>query len=165
MNGSLFFSKVDETHTGSYTCTPYNELGTDGPSPIIHVIVLRPPIFTQRPKQIYIHKLGEDVHFTCEAADRDGHHHPTVSWARVSYFFTFCFSRMRFIFWFMDAHFHERFQLTVGGTTDSLLPVYVKYRYHWYRSFMDLTLFFTVKKFLDLTIFFLQNEGKFSFSF
>lgn len=84
MNGSLFFSKVDETHTGSYTCTPYNELGTDGPSPIIHVIVLRPPIFTQRPKQIYIHKLGEDVHFTCEAADRDGHHRPTVSWARVS---------------------------------------------------------------------------------
>ncbi|KAL5281061.1 hypothetical protein ACFFRR_004838 [Megaselia abdita] len=82
VNGSLFFSKVDETHTGSYTCTPYNELGTDGPSPIIHVIVLRPPIFTQRPKQIYIHKLGEDVHLTCEAADRDGHHHPTVSWAR-----------------------------------------------------------------------------------
>lgn len=93
VNGSLFFSKVDETHTGSYTCTPYNELGTDGPSPIIHVIVLRPPIFTQRPKQIYIHKLGEDVHFTCEAADRDGHHHPTVSWARVSTFSAFVYVR------------------------------------------------------------------------
>lgn len=31
-NGSLYFSKVDETHAGSYTCTPYNELGTEGPS-------------------------------------------------------------------------------------------------------------------------------------
>lgn len=37
-NGSLYFSKVDETHSGSYTCTPYNELGTEGPSPSITVV-------------------------------------------------------------------------------------------------------------------------------
>ncbi|KMQ92911.1 protein turtle [Lasius niger] len=36
-NGSLYFSKVDETHSGSYSCTPYNELGTEGPSPSITV--------------------------------------------------------------------------------------------------------------------------------
>jgi len=37
-NGSLYFSKVDETHSGSYSCTPYNELGTEGPSPSITVV-------------------------------------------------------------------------------------------------------------------------------
>lgn len=39
-NGSLYFSKVDETHSGSYSCTPYNELGTEGPSPAIEVVSL-----------------------------------------------------------------------------------------------------------------------------
>lgn len=37
-NGSLYFSKVDETHSGSYSCTPYNDLGTEGPSPAINVV-------------------------------------------------------------------------------------------------------------------------------
>lgn len=82
MNGSLFFSKVDENHSGSYTCTPYNELGTDGPSPIINVIVQRPPIFTISPKPIYIHKLGENAHLSCEASERDGNHLPTMGWTR-----------------------------------------------------------------------------------
>lgn len=41
-NGSLYFSKVDETHSGSYTCTPYNELGTEGPSPSITVASSHP---------------------------------------------------------------------------------------------------------------------------
>uniref|UniRef100_T1PJJ1 Fibronectin type III n=1 Tax=Musca domestica TaxID=7370 RepID=T1PJJ1_MUSDO len=82
MNGSLFFSKVDESHAGSYTCTPYNDLGTDGPSPVINVIVLRPPIFTITPKAIYIQKLGESVHMTCQAIDRDGSNHPSIEWKR-----------------------------------------------------------------------------------
>lgn len=82
MNGSLFFSKVDENHSGSYTCTPYNELGTDGPSPIINVIVQRPPIFTISPKPIYIHKLGENAQLSCEASERDGNHLPTMGWTR-----------------------------------------------------------------------------------
>jgi hypothetical protein len=28
-NGSLFFNKVDESHSGRYSCTPYNKLGSD----------------------------------------------------------------------------------------------------------------------------------------
>ncbi|XP_075152895.1 borderless isoform X1 [Haematobia irritans] len=82
MNGSLFFSKVDESHAGSYTCTPYNDLGTDGPSPVINVIVLRPPIFTVTPKAIYIQKLGETAHMACQAIDRDGTNHPSIDWKR-----------------------------------------------------------------------------------
>ncbi|KAL9929288.1 protein borderless isoform X2 [Glossina fuscipes] len=82
MNGSLFFSKVDENYAGSYTCTPFNELGTDGPSPVINVIVLRPPIFTVTPKAIYIQKLGETVELPCQAIDRDGSNHPSIDWKR-----------------------------------------------------------------------------------
>ncbi|XP_030380497.1 protein borderless [Scaptodrosophila lebanonensis] len=82
MNGSLFFSKVDENHAGSYTCTPYNDLGTDGPSPIISVIVLRPPIFSITPKAIYIQKLGDTAEFPCEAIDRDGNNRPSIVWKR-----------------------------------------------------------------------------------
>lgn len=81
-NGSLFFSKVDESHAGRYTCTPYNELGTEGPSPLITVIVQRPPIFTMKPKPIYIHKLGEDAEMACDAIDRDGTHRPSIVWTR-----------------------------------------------------------------------------------
>uniref|UniRef100_A0A1A9W0H3 Ig-like domain-containing protein n=1 Tax=Glossina brevipalpis TaxID=37001 RepID=A0A1A9W0H3_9MUSC len=83
MNGSLFFSKVDENYAGSYTCTPFNELGTDGPSPVINVIVLRPPIFTVTPKAIYIQKLGETVELPCQAIDRDGSNHPSIDWKRL----------------------------------------------------------------------------------
>ncbi|KAH8260381.1 hypothetical protein KR026_010586, partial [Drosophila bipectinata] len=82
MNGSLFFAKVDENHAGSYTCTPYNDLGTDGPSPIISVIVLRPPIFSVTPKAIYIQKLGEAAELPCEAIDRDGNNRPSIVWNR-----------------------------------------------------------------------------------
>ncbi|XP_022231604.2 protein borderless isoform X2 [Drosophila obscura] len=82
MNGSLFFAKVDENHAGSYTCTPYNDLGTDGPSPIISVIVLRPPIFSVTPKAIYIQKLGEAADLPCEAIDRDGNNRPSIVWSR-----------------------------------------------------------------------------------
>uniref|UniRef100_A0A0K8WJZ6 Protein turtle n=1 Tax=Bactrocera latifrons TaxID=174628 RepID=A0A0K8WJZ6_BACLA len=81
-NGSLYFSKVDESTAGSYTCTPYNDLGTGGPSPIISVIVLRPPIFTITPKPIYIQKLGETAELPCEAIDRDGNNRPTIVWSR-----------------------------------------------------------------------------------
>uniref|UniRef100_A0A336N3I8 CSON010025 protein n=1 Tax=Culicoides sonorensis TaxID=179676 RepID=A0A336N3I8_CULSO len=68
-NGSLFYNRVSDEHGGRYTCTPYNALGTQGSSPIIHVIVQRPPVFKIKPKQIYITKLGEEVELHCEARD------------------------------------------------------------------------------------------------
>ncbi|XP_043580192.1 protein borderless isoform X2 [Bombus pyrosoma] len=79
-NGSLYFSKVDETHSGSYTCTPYNELGTDGPSPSITVVVQRPPVFTVTPQHLYIRKLGENLEIPCDARDGDQSHRPSIVW-------------------------------------------------------------------------------------
>ncbi|KAG4079404.1 hypothetical protein HA402_008096 [Bradysia odoriphaga] len=81
-NGSLYFSTVDETHNGKYSCTPYNDLGTDGPSPLIQVIVQRPPQFTLKPKPIYMTKLGETVTMTCDATDRDGSHRALIQWTK-----------------------------------------------------------------------------------
>ncbi|XP_031829317.1 borderless isoform X2 [Nomia melanderi] len=79
-NGSLSFSKVDETHSGSYTCTPYNDLGTEGPSPTISVIVQRPPVFTVTPQHLYIRKLGETLEIPCDATDGDHAHRPSIVW-------------------------------------------------------------------------------------
>ncbi|XP_020281495.1 protein borderless isoform X2 [Pseudomyrmex gracilis] len=79
-NGSLYFSKVDETHSGSYSCTPYNDLGTDGPSPSITVIVQRPPVFTVTPQNLYMRKLGENLEIPCDARDGDDAHRPTIVW-------------------------------------------------------------------------------------
>ncbi|KAH0950984.1 hypothetical protein HN011_005222 [Eciton burchellii] len=79
-NGSLYFSKVDETHSGSYSCTPYNTLGTEGPSPSITVIVQRPPVFTVTPQHLYMRKLGETLEIPCDARDGDDAHRPTIVW-------------------------------------------------------------------------------------
>ncbi|KAE8749031.1 hypothetical protein FOCC_FOCC004198 [Frankliniella occidentalis] len=68
-NGSLFFSKVDEIHRGRYTCTPFNDLGTEGPSPIIDVRVQRPPVFTITPHNMYLRRSGDSVAMPCDAKD------------------------------------------------------------------------------------------------
>lgn len=81
-NGSLYFERVDQTHAGRYSCTPFNVLGTDGPSPLIEVIVQQPPVFTLRPSPIYITKLGERVVMSCDATDRDGSHRAIVQWRK-----------------------------------------------------------------------------------
>lgn len=67
----MFFSKVEDSHGGRYSCTPYNDLGTEGPSPIIQVNIEHPPQFTMKPKSIYIQKLGESVEMTCSAMDKN----------------------------------------------------------------------------------------------
>ncbi|KAL7045228.1 hypothetical protein ACKWTF_002178 [Chironomus riparius] len=69
-NGSLYFSEVDDLHSGKYTCTPFNELGTDGPSSIINVIVQHPPEFTLKPKSVYIQKLNDSLTMHCSAHDK-----------------------------------------------------------------------------------------------
>lgn len=87
-NGSLYFTKINDEHAGRYTCTPYNTLGTSGSSPVIRVIVQRPPHFKIKPKQIYITKLGDTVEMHCNARDptRDDELAP-VDWIRVSHWF------------------------------------------------------------------------------
>ncbi|KAF5301468.1 hypothetical protein FQA39_LY02197 [Lamprigera yunnana] len=79
-NGSLYFNKIDESHKGRYSCTPYNDLGTEGPSPTINVMVLRPPVFVTTPHHLYLRKLGETIEFVCDARDGDNEHKPLVAW-------------------------------------------------------------------------------------
>jgi immunoglobulin superfamily member 9B len=69
-NGSLFFSSVDDAHAGKYTCTPFNTLGSEGPSSIIKVFVQHPPEFTLKPKSVYIRKLADSVTMHCSARDK-----------------------------------------------------------------------------------------------
>ncbi|PSN47234.1 Protein borderless [Blattella germanica] len=77
-NGSLYFTKVDETHSGKYTCTPGNRLGTEGPSPPINVIVQRPPMFTIVPHNLYLRKPGDTLEMPCDAVDGNDNHKPTI---------------------------------------------------------------------------------------
>lgn len=73
---------MEESHAGRYSCTPYNALGTEGPSTLIHVIVQRPPVFTLKPEPIYITKLGESATMYCDAKDRDGTHSALIQWRK-----------------------------------------------------------------------------------
>ncbi|KAG5877032.1 hypothetical protein JTB14_005254 [Gonioctena quinquepunctata] len=79
-NGSLYINKVDETHSGTYTCTPFNDLGSAGPSTNMHVIVQRPPVFVRTPHNLYLKKLGETIEIPCDARDDDDGHKPSIIW-------------------------------------------------------------------------------------
>lgn len=68
-NGSLYFAKINDEHAGRYSCIPYNALGSNGPSPMIKVIVQRPPFFRVKPRQIYLTKLGATIEMHCDARD------------------------------------------------------------------------------------------------
>lgn len=83
-NGSLYFTKVDETHNGRYTCTPYNDLGTQGPSPPILVTVQKPPMFVVTPHTLYLRRLGETIEMPCEARDSGNGHKPIIIWYKVN---------------------------------------------------------------------------------
>lgn len=88
----IIFSKVDETHTGTYTCTPFNDLGTEGPSTNMHVIVQRPPVFVRTPHNLYLKKLGETIEMPCDARDAENGHKPIIVWYKVR---IFCFFILR----------------------------------------------------------------------
>lgn len=81
-NGSLFFSQVDDLHAGKYSCTPFNELGTSGPSTTIKVIVQHPPEFTLKPKSVYIQKLSDTVTMHCSAKDKHTNDDSLITWSR-----------------------------------------------------------------------------------
>lgn len=42
----------------------------------------RPPVFTLKPKPIYVHKLGDTATFQCDATDQDDQHRPIIQWRR-----------------------------------------------------------------------------------
>ncbi|EEB15044.1 neuronal cell adhesion molecule, putative [Pediculus humanus corporis] len=78
---------VKEEHSGSYTCTPFNELGTDGPSPKMNVFVLKSPVFTITPQMLYIRRKGESLHIPCEATEEHKIHKPNIVWLKNGKFF------------------------------------------------------------------------------
>ncbi|MBZ3891147.1 Protein turtle-like protein A [Sciurus carolinensis] len=78
--GSLIIALGNEDALGEYSCTPYNSLGTAGPSPVTRVLLKAPPAFIERPKEEYFQEVGRELLIPCSA---QGDPPPTVSWAKV----------------------------------------------------------------------------------
>ncbi|XP_041988064.1 protein borderless [Aricia agestis] len=81
-NGSLLFNRVDESHEGLYSCTPYNALGSAGPSAAVRVRVQRPPALVARPQPLYVARLGAAVTMPCSPALMVQATLPTVRWTK-----------------------------------------------------------------------------------
>nr|XP_019572005.1 PREDICTED: protein turtle homolog A isoform X3 [Rhinolophus sinicus] len=80
--GSLVIALGNEDALGEYSCTPYNSLGTAGPSPVTRVLLKAPPAFLERPKEEYFQEVGRELLIPCSAR---GDPPPTVSWAKVGH--------------------------------------------------------------------------------
>ncbi|XP_035871455.1 protein turtle homolog A isoform X6 [Phyllostomus discolor] len=78
--GSLVIALGNEDVLGEYSCTPYNSLGTAGPSPVTRVLLKAPPAFLERPKEEYFQEVGRELLIPCSA---QGDPPPIVSWAKV----------------------------------------------------------------------------------
>lgn len=82
-NGSLLVTRVNQSHQGRYTCTPYNAQGTQGSSGAMEVMVKKPPEFTMEPEEMYQRKVGETVEMRCDAQEtEEGTQKPNISWTR-----------------------------------------------------------------------------------
>ncbi|XP_004688425.1 PREDICTED: protein turtle homolog A isoform X2 [Condylura cristata] len=78
--GSLIIALGNEDALGEYSCTPYNSLGTAGPSPVTRVLLKAPPAFIERPKEEYFQEVGRELLIPCSA---HGDPPPAISWAKV----------------------------------------------------------------------------------
>ncbi|XP_050688156.1 protein turtle-like isoform X4 [Eriocheir sinensis] len=78
-NGSLLITKVNQSHQGRYSCTPYNRHTTAGSSGDMEVLVRDPPIITPRPQPQYHGQVGEEVTLVCGG---QGSPTPEVTWRR-----------------------------------------------------------------------------------
>uniref|UniRef100_A0A8C9DAG5 Immunoglobulin superfamily member 9 n=1 Tax=Panthera leo TaxID=9689 RepID=A0A8C9DAG5_PANLE len=65
--GSLIIALGNEDALGEYSCTPYNSLGTAGPSPVTRVLLKAPPAFLERPKEEYFQEVGRELLIPCSA--------------------------------------------------------------------------------------------------
>ncbi|XP_071542829.1 protein turtle homolog B-like isoform X4 [Panulirus ornatus] len=78
-NGSLLITKVNQSHQGRYSCTPYNRHTTAGSSGDMEVLVRDPPVFAPRPQPQYHGQVGEEVTLVCGG---QGSPKPEVTWKR-----------------------------------------------------------------------------------
>lgn len=74
--------QVGKEHGGKYTCTPFNDLGTEGPSTPMDVIVQHPPKLITVPKVLYFRKPGDNITMPCEAERLDDRG-PAIVWQKV----------------------------------------------------------------------------------
>ncbi|KAJ6634108.1 hypothetical protein lerEdw1_014141 [Lerista edwardsae] len=79
-DGSIRIEEATEEALGTYTCVPYNALGTMGQSPAARLVLKDPPYFTVLPGWEYRQEAGRELLIPCAAA---GDPFPVIAWRKV----------------------------------------------------------------------------------
>ncbi|XP_018610819.1 protein turtle homolog B isoform X2 [Scleropages formosus] len=79
-DGSIRVAEVTEDSLGTYTCVPYNVLGTMGQSPPAPLVLKEPPKFSVVPGGEYRQEAGRELVIPCEA---EGDPFPNITWRKV----------------------------------------------------------------------------------
>ncbi|XP_036380046.1 protein turtle homolog B isoform X4 [Megalops cyprinoides] len=79
-DGSIRVEEVTEDSLGTYTCVPYNVLGTMGQSPPAPLVLKDPPKFSVVPGGEYRQEAGRELVIPCEA---EGDPFPNITWRKV----------------------------------------------------------------------------------
>ncbi|XP_041923382.1 protein turtle homolog B isoform X2 [Alosa sapidissima] len=80
-DGNIHVAEVTEDSLGTYTCVPYNVLGTMGPSPPATLVLKDPPYFNVRPGGEYRQEAGRELVIPCAASGDP--EIPTIAWRKV----------------------------------------------------------------------------------
>ncbi|XP_030633706.1 protein turtle homolog B [Chanos chanos] len=80
-DGSIRVAEVTEDSLGTYTCVPYNVLGTMGQSPPATLVLKDPPYFNVRPGGEYRQEAGRELVIPCAASGDP--EIPTITWRKV----------------------------------------------------------------------------------
>uniref|UniRef100_A0AAY4AMZ7 Immunoglobulin superfamily member 9B n=1 Tax=Denticeps clupeoides TaxID=299321 RepID=A0AAY4AMZ7_9TELE len=80
-DGSIRVAEVTEDSLGTYTCVPYNILGTMGPSSPATLVLKDPPYFNVRPGGEYRQEAGRELVIPCAASGDP--EIPTITWRKV----------------------------------------------------------------------------------
>ncbi|XP_034053753.1 protein turtle homolog B isoform X1 [Gymnodraco acuticeps] len=79
-DGSIRVAEATEDSLGTYTCVPYNALGTMGMSPPATLVLKDPPYFNVRPGGEYRQEAGRELTIPCAASgDPDI---PSITWRK-----------------------------------------------------------------------------------
>ena len=79
--GSLFINNMLRYDEGSYTCTPYNILGSSGESNPLQLVAKHPPAFALRPPEELEAEIGKPLKLRCTGV---GDPKPHFSWRKVT---------------------------------------------------------------------------------
>ncbi|MXQ88858.1 hypothetical protein E5288_WYG012198 [Bos mutus] len=79
-DGSIRIEEATEEALGTYTCVPYNTLGTMGQSAPARLVLKDPPYFTVLPGWEYRQEAGRELLIPCAAA---GDPFPIITWRKV----------------------------------------------------------------------------------